>query len=125
MSRPVFLFDLDGTLLDTDADLAAAVNAARAALGLPALGVDAVRPHIGWGLGHLLRGALARPLGAAGTAVQPGWELRRADAGWTLHGSGATAQVNGVDYRPGQVLACGDRISIAGETPIVLIRVED
>ncbi|MCB9537948.1 MAG: HAD-IA family hydrolase [Myxococcales bacterium] len=58
MSRPVFLFDLDGTLLDTDADLAAAVNAARAALGLPALGVDAVRPHIGWGLGHLLRGTL-------------------------------------------------------------------
>ncbi len=62
MSRPVFLFDLDGTLLDTDADLAAAVNAARAALDLPALAVDAVRPHIGWGLGHLLRGTLPAAL---------------------------------------------------------------
>lgn len=58
MTASVFLFDLDGTLLDTDADLAAAVNAARAALALPPLAVEAVRPHIGWGLGHLLRGAL-------------------------------------------------------------------
>ncbi len=58
MTASAFLFDLDGTLLDTDADLAAAVNAARAALALPPLDVEAVRPHIGWGLGHLLRGAL-------------------------------------------------------------------
>ena len=38
MRKPqLFLFDLDGTLIDSRADLAAAVNAMRALHGLPAL----------------------------------------------------------------------------------------
>ena len=42
-------FDLDGTLLDTSGDLAAAVNHALAAAGRPALTVEQVRANTGGG----------------------------------------------------------------------------
>lgn len=43
------LFDLDGTLIDSAADLAAAVNAMRVARGLVALPLAALRPLVGSG----------------------------------------------------------------------------
>lgn len=58
-------FDLDGTLLDTAGDLAAAVDHALASEGRPPLGVDRVRPMIGGGARHML----AQGLTAAG--VEP------------------------------------------------------
>ncbi len=56
--RPAFLFDLDGTLLDSRGDLADAANAARAALGLPPLSDEAVERHTGWGMAALLAGVV-------------------------------------------------------------------
>ena len=47
-------FDLDGTLLDTSGDLAAAVNHALTAAGRPALPVGAIRPMIGGGSRNML-----------------------------------------------------------------------
>ena len=47
-------FDLDGTLLDTSGDLAAAVNHALASAGRPTLSVEEVRPMIGGGSRHML-----------------------------------------------------------------------
>ncbi len=47
-------FDLDGTLLDTSGDLAAAVNHALASAGRAALSVAAIRPMIGGGARHML-----------------------------------------------------------------------
>jgi phosphoglycolate phosphatase len=55
-------FDLDGTLLDTTADLAAAVNHALALAGRPTLTIEEVRPMIGGGS----RTMLARALEATG-----------------------------------------------------------
>lgn len=52
------LVDLDGTLLDTAADLAAAANRMRADLGLPPLRVDVVATFIGKGIAMLVRRAL-------------------------------------------------------------------
>jgi len=52
------LFDLDGTLLDSRGDLADAVNAARAAVGVEPLSDEAVGGHIGRGLTALLEAAL-------------------------------------------------------------------
>ena len=52
-------FDLDGTLLDTSVDLAAAVNHALATIGRAPLTVDRVRPMIGGGGRHMLQLALA------------------------------------------------------------------
>ena len=47
-------FDLDGTLLDTSEDLAAAVNHALASAGRDPLPVDRIRPMIGGGARHML-----------------------------------------------------------------------
>ncbi len=55
------LFDLDGTLVDSTADLAAAVNHARAAAGFPPLPVAAIRAMIGDGMPALLARAVPEP----------------------------------------------------------------
>lgn len=51
-------FDLDGTLLDTSADLTAAVNHALALVGRPPLTDDQVRPSLGLGAKTILIQAL-------------------------------------------------------------------
>jgi phosphoglycolate phosphatase len=56
-------FDLDGTLLDTVHDLAAAVNVLLGELGLSPLPVDAVRSMVGKGVADLLAKALTRARG--------------------------------------------------------------
>jgi N-acetyl-D-muramate 6-phosphate phosphatase len=49
-ARPTsFLFDLDGTLLDTAPDLASALNHARAKRNLPPLSFERIRPHVSHG----------------------------------------------------------------------------
>lgn len=51
-------FDLDGTLVDSAGDLAAAVNHALAATGRPPFPVEAIRPMIGGGARLMLQTAL-------------------------------------------------------------------
>ena len=48
------LFDLDGTLLDTAPDMAAAVNALRAEQGMPALPFASLRSHVSHGAARLV-----------------------------------------------------------------------
>ncbi|WP_082835892.1 HAD-IA family hydrolase [Croceicoccus bisphenolivorans] len=57
-------FDLDGTLLETAPDIAAALNHALKIAGLPTLGYEEVRPMIGGGAKRLLAKALAGADGA-------------------------------------------------------------
>ena len=57
-------FDLDGTLLDTSGDLAAAVNHALASAGRAPLPVEQIKPMIGGGARLMLQQALARPAAA-------------------------------------------------------------
>ena len=52
--RPPFLFDLDGTLADTLADIAASTNHVRARHGLPPLPDATVRTFVGDGARTLL-----------------------------------------------------------------------
>jgi N-acetyl-D-muramate 6-phosphate phosphatase len=52
------LFDLDGTLADTAADLAAPVNAMRLERGLPAMPLDDLRPYASMGARGLLKKGL-------------------------------------------------------------------
>lgn len=52
------LWDLDGTLVDSLGDIAAALNHALVAVGQPALSEDAVRACVGEGARHLVEQAL-------------------------------------------------------------------
>ncbi len=52
-------FDMDGTLLDTSGDLAAAVNHALTSAGRAPLPVEAIRPMIGGGARHMLAQGMA------------------------------------------------------------------
>ena len=54
----VFIFDLDGTLLDTLGDLAASVNYALAANGMPQHSIDDVRRFVGNGVRLLMERAV-------------------------------------------------------------------
>ena len=62
MSINSFLFDLDGTLVDSIPDLTKSVNLLRGELGLPAVTSDQVRSYVGDGVGLLLQRALPEQL---------------------------------------------------------------
>jgi len=62
-------FDLDGTLLDTAGDIAAALNHSLAGAGRPTLGVEQVRGIIGGGTRHMLAQALAMTGGCTEEAL--------------------------------------------------------
>lgn len=67
--RHILAFDLDGTLIDSGPDIAAAVNALFAELGLPAVSLDDIRRWVGDGAPVLLQRALAH-VGARQTAAE-------------------------------------------------------
>ena len=60
-----FLFDLDGTLVDSIPDLTRAVNLLRNELGLADISSDQVRTYVGDGVGLLLQRALPEDLFSA------------------------------------------------------------
>ena len=64
MTRGV-LIDLDGTLIDTAPDIAAAANATLADLGCAALEIEQVRSFIGEGIAVLVRRSLAARMSAS------------------------------------------------------------
>lgn len=70
MSDKAFIFDLDGTLLDTSVDLASAVNQMRLHYGLPELPIDTVVSYIGDGALKLTERALQGSGIPASEAVQ-------------------------------------------------------
>lgn len=55
---PSFLFDLDGTLVDSVPDLTSSINLLRGELELPAISDEQVRSYIGDGVGLLVQRAL-------------------------------------------------------------------
>ena len=58
LTGPLLIFDLDGTLIDSKLDLAHAVNAARAHLGMGPIQHDLVFSYVGNGAPVLMRRAL-------------------------------------------------------------------
>jgi phosphoglycolate phosphatase len=84
--------DLDGTLIDSVPDLAAAVNATLTGLQRDPLPVSQVRGFIGRGILHLLRAALQQA-----TGEEPGAELlASARAEFALHYSAAVFRASRV-----------------------------
>lgn len=62
MTINTFLFDLDGTLVDSIPDLAWSVNLLRQELNLPPVTTEQVRSYVGDGVGLLLQRALPEEL---------------------------------------------------------------
>lgn len=54
MSRPVVIFDLDGTLVDSTKQIFDAMAYARAALGLPQIHLDFIKKNLGLPIGGLI-----------------------------------------------------------------------
>lgn len=65
------LLDLDGTLLDTVADLHAATNAMLSDLGRPPVAVEDIRAYVGRGIPNLVKRVLAGRLSAADDPLPP------------------------------------------------------
>ena len=57
-SAELFIFDLDGTLIDSKTDLVNSVNATRAWMNLEALPVETVSSYVGNGAPILIKRAL-------------------------------------------------------------------
>mgnify|MGYP001243318942 CR=1 FL=1 len=74
-------FDLDGTLLETGPDLAAAANRMLAELGLPQQTLQTLISFIGHGVPNLVRRALASARGAEPAAA----EIERGTASFRAH----------------------------------------
>lgn len=69
MKYKLVIFDLDGTLVDTIADLGAAANAALAAKGLPQHSLEAYRGMVGNGVRKLMERAMPEAMRADGQAL--------------------------------------------------------
>ncbi|MBK8166803.1 MAG: HAD-IA family hydrolase [bacterium] len=84
--RPgAFIFDLDGTLVDSRQDIAAAANVARAAVGLGPLGEPVLRAYVGDGVALLLRRALGHDAAAGSLAEERDPRLAPALAAYLDH----------------------------------------
>lgn len=57
----LIIFDLDGTLIDSKADIAASVNAALSQEGFPTLPPTTIQGFVGRGLSNLIQDTLGRP----------------------------------------------------------------
>ena len=89
ISIAAVIFDLDGTLVDTAGEIAAALNRALEELGLAGLGHEAVEALIGRGVRALVERALA--LAEGGALIQPERAVERFEAHY--------AQTVGTDAR--------------------------
>ena len=107
----LFLFDLDGTLIDSRADLAAAVNAMRALHGLPALPLDQVVAYVGDGVRVLAQRALE------GAAVDPDLAAREISAAYAEHLTDRTTAYPGVEAGLRALRAAGHDLALVTNKP--------
>lgn len=107
----LFLFDLDGTLIDSRADLAAATNAMRARHGLPALPLEKVASYVGDGVRVLAQRALE------GAAVDPDLAAREISAAYAEHLTDRTTAYPGVDAGLRALRAAGHDLALVTNKP--------
>ena len=110
-SPQLFIFDLDGTLIDSRADLAAATNAMRALHALPPLPLDTVAAYVGDGVRVLARRALE------GADVDPDLAAREISAAYAEHLTDRTTAYPGVDAGLRALRAAGHALALATNKP--------
>jgi phosphoglycolate phosphatase len=106
----VLIFDLDGTLIDSRADLAASGNHARGALGLPALPVTQVVGYVGDGVDKLIERLV--PDATKRSAAKQAFE-----AHYRLHCCDATRPFDGLVDALDALRAQGWRLAVATNKP--------
>ena len=111
MTPRLFLFDLDGTLIDSRADLAAAVNRMRALHDLPPLPLATVSAYVGDGIRTLAVRALE------GAPVDPDLAAREIGAAYAEHLVDATAAYPGVDAGLRALRAAGHDLALVTNKP--------
>jgi phosphoglycolate phosphatase len=115
LRHDAILFDLDGTLVDSSADIVASVNAARAALGRGAVPADEVRRAIGDGVEMLI------------ARLFPPEETARAAAVYRAHHAehllDATRPYPGVPEMLEALARAGGRLAVVTNKPLGYTRV--
>jgi phosphoglycolate phosphatase len=114
----IVLFDLDGTLADTAADLAAALNHALGQLGRPPLSVNDVRRMVGHGARTLLRRGLSATGAMTEDLVEQAFPLFIGY--YEAHIADHTRPFDGVDAALAGLDAQGVRLAICTNKPEAL-----
>ena len=111
MNPTLFLFDLDGTLIDSRADLAAATNRMRALHGLAPLPLDLIASYVGDGI-------LTLALRALGDApVDPHLAASEIGDAYSAHLFDHTAPYPGVDNGLRALRAAGHGFALVTNKP--------
>jgi phosphoglycolate phosphatase len=116
----VVVFDLDGTLADTAADLAAALNHALATIGRPAVPPDMVRGLIGHGGRALLRRGLEATGEASEALVEENYPVLLDF--YARHLCDATRPYPGVEAALDAIDAAGARLAVCTNKAEALTR---
>lgn len=115
-------FDLDGTLLDTLADIGGACNAVLAAHGYPVHPVDAYRQMVGNGFPVLMRRALPQDVVAQSSDEQLAALIREGRDHYAGHLSLETRAYPGLEAALGRLQDAGLRLAVLSNKPDDLTR---
>lgn len=108
------IFDLDGTLIDSREDLAAAANAARAALGLPLLSLPTIVSYVGEGVERLIE-----RLTPGGQVDQRAAAQAAFSAHYAKHCCDRTRPYPGIAQVLAELEATGWRLGVATNKPTI------
>jgi phosphoglycolate phosphatase len=114
----LLIFDLDGTLIDSKLDLALAVNATRAHMGMPPLEVDQVSTYVGNGAPVLIR----RALGEQATEAEIEEALEFFLEYYRAHELDNTRLYPGVSRSLDRLYAAGKRLAVLTNKPVAMSR---
>lgn len=114
----LLIFDLDGTLIDSKLDLALAVNATLAHMGMPPLEVDQVSTYVGNGAPVLIR----RALGEQATEAEIEEALEFFLEYYRAHELDNTRLYPGVSQSLDRLYAAGKRLAVLTNKPVAMSR---
>ena len=115
MTYKTYIFDLDGTLLDTLGDLAASVYYALRTLGLPEHSIDEVRRFVGNGVRKLMERAV--PEGADNPLFEEAFATFRQY--YMAHSLDTTRPYEGIPETLAALKACGCRLAVVSNKMMV------
>ncbi len=114
----LLIFDLDGTLIDSRLDLANAVNATRAHMGMPALENERVYTYVGNGAPVLIR----RSLGDQATEAEVEEGLEFFLEYYREHALDFTALYPGVRTALDRLMEAGKKMAVLTNKPVRMSR---